>query len=200
MAIGEGTMEESKISTMTLEKQFLDSGWFPITRKVNREVREKFEDYISKREGDIKIIFNTNGGSMTESLNMVDLIRFYKKINEAKARAFVLGECSSAGLTILSQCDEDFREASPNSVFMFHSATFSPDIKHNLGLENALEMVRKGWGWCEKAIDEEMKGFGLTREKIMELRSFGEDNNYYVKTEEAQTLGIIKSIKEIPEL
>lgn len=185
---------------MSLEKQFEKKGWFPILKKIDFETRDRFEKYAVRQEDDLKIFFNTGGGDVNVALFIVDLMNLWKKIEGRKIKSFCLGECSSAGLTILSACDNEFRECAPNTRFLFHSHFHQVKIFHNLGLEANQQALIKHWQWFEKATKQESHGFNIPQEKIMELRQFGQDHSYYLNPNEAKELGIISKITDIPSI
>ncbi len=185
---------------MSLEKKFEKNGWFPILKKIDFETRDRFEKYIIKQEDDLKIFFNTSGGDVNVALSIVDLMNLWKKVEGKKVKSFCLGECSSAGLTILSSCDNEFRECAPNTRFLFHSHFYRVNLRHNLGLEANQQALLKQWQWFEKAIKQESDGFKLSDEKIMELRQFGENHSYSLNPNEAKELGIIAKITDMPSI
>ena len=140
------------------------------------------------------------GGDVNVALSIVDLMNLWKKVEGKKVKSFCLGECSSAGLTILSSCDNEFRECAPNTRFLFHSHFYRVNLRHNLGLEANQQALLKQWQWFEKAIKQESDGFKLSDEKIMELRQFGENHSYSLNPNEAKELGIIAKITDMPSI
>lgn len=192
--------DKQKIALMSLEKMFNEKGWFPIVGKINLELSNKFQNYIGGLEGDLKIVFDTSGGNVGAALKIIDLIKLWKKLSKKNIYSFCIGECSSAGLTILSACDKEHRESTANSVFHFHRHVFSPEFpyrgeinEHEIG-----EIVKDAFVGCEKALLQEVIGFGIPREKLLALRRRGDIYKLSYGAEKMLELKIIERIVEVP--
>lgn len=185
----------------TIVKTLEQKGWFPLVEEISFHTQKQFEKYVIKQTGDLKILFRCGGGDLQNSLEIIDIMEFYKNATGKKIHGFVLSQCSSAALNILSVCNGQ-REASKGSRFLFHSSFGR--IRHTYldGREANQKIFEAKWEDLEnlsKTCQEIMaSGFNLSIEKIIELKTRGEVANVPINAETALALGIIHNITPLP--
>jgi ATP-dependent protease ClpP protease subunit len=184
---------------MSLKKIFKENNWFPVIGEIDEDLVEDFREYANSTE-EMKIFFNTGGGRVTSALKIVDYIILWKELLKKPVRSFCIDECCSAGLTILSACDFSLRECTINTSFLFHSTTYSPQLKHDGGLTKAIERVKKNWKLWEKSIEQESIGFCIPKKKILSFRKDGDEHGYSLTAEEMVKLKMISKIRMTPSV
>lgn len=184
---------------MNLQEIF-EKGWFPIAGDICFDMEKDFRNYIMKQESELKLFFSTHGGKTANALSIVDTIEFWKKQTKGKVYSFCTGRCSSNGLTILSACDKEHREATENTEFLFHSSSLNIEAKHRKGLDLAISSLKMHWETIAKASEQQAKGFGLPVSKIYEMEEIGDDHNYPFSAQELVDLGIITQIAVSPSV
>lgn len=94
---------------------------YNLTGEIKTGESEKFNNFLNdvneRGEGEIRVVINSQGGSVTEGLALYDAISACK--NPTKAE--IIGVCASAATYIA--CGADSCEMSKNSTYMTHEPT-----------------------------------------------------------------------------
>ncbi len=184
---------------MNLQEIF-KKGWFPIAGDICFDMEKDFRNYMMKQESELKLFFSTYGGKTANALSIVDTIELWKKQTKGKVYSFCTGRCSSNGLTILSACDKEYREATENTQFLFHSTSLDVKVKHRKGLDLAISSLKMHWENLAKASEQQAKGFELPVSKIYEMEEIGDDHNYSFSNKELVNMGIIARVAISPSV
>lgn len=183
---------------MNLQETFEKNGWFPVSGEINRKMSDDFIKYAAKQEKDLKLLLKTGGGSITSALTMVDTIALWRNNNNGHVRAFCIDECSSAGLVLLSCCNKDLRESTPNTEFLFHSAKLKLSFLANDGLDIAIEKLTKSWEKLTYAIDTLIRNFDISKEELLKLERDGDMLDYKQNAQRMLDCKFISKIVEAP--
>ncbi len=113
----------------------------------------------------------------------------YDRIRQSKSRiiAKVWGDCSSMATIILQACDE--REASENSLFLFHEGTAEKDVDHVRNFESYVKLLPLDRDRTYKVYHE---ATGLTRNRLEKLFTFDK----FITAQTALDMGFIDKINE----
>jgi ATP-dependent Clp protease protease subunit len=131
------------------------------------------------------IYIDSGGGRVYSAMAIVSLML----LKELRARAVVLGACSSAALLILAGCRARF--AMPYSVFQFHPVRW--ESGENVEQVEATEWARH-FGWLEDRCDEMLSR--LLGIELSQIQKWSRSSRY-LSGQELADAGIVQLIDPI---
>lgn len=137
--------------------------------------------YLDRTEGDIRIIINSEGGSVPAGFAIVDCILKLKN----NTTGHVSGTAASMAVDILQACT--IRSMSKFSSIMIHSGSVSVDAEVTAAKNQADSMFRD----LEMSIDFWMKKVKITKKKLKEMLTT--DTFLYAK--DALKFGFVDEVK-----
>jgi ATP-dependent Clp protease protease subunit len=132
--------------------------------------------------GECTIYIDSGGGRVYSALAIMSLIM----LKDIRAKAVVLGACSSAALMVLAACRQRF--AVPYSVFQFHPVRW--ESGENVERVEASEWARH-FGWLEQQCDDLLAR--LLGAELSQIQTWSQSSRYLSGKEMADS-GLVQLI------
>ena len=150
--------------------------------KINQDDALKEEVYNDYVREPIQIYINTFGGSMYDSMGLMDVMF----TSETPIHTFALGKCMSAGFTIFLAGSQ--RYCMKNTTFMYHNLAHTVTGRYGQLIDGIEEDMR---------MEELMDNWVISRCKItkkMIADCIKEKTDLYIDSNTAKKLGIVDVI------
>lgn len=150
---------------------------------------------IADSKAPANLLIDCGGGDVNEALKAYDLI----KALPFEVHCIIVGSCHSATLTLISACTKRF--ATKHSRFLFHAIRGNVPIIFSTedGEEQIKSRVMHQNILTNQTLEIESKAFGISVEKLKEMRIQGERYDVRLTAEQALEKGVIHGIVEKAE-
>lgn len=158
-----------------------------VTTETSNAISSLLIYYNSISSDEIKILINTNGGSVASLMNIYDVI----KLIDCPVRTIVIGKAYSAGAFILASGTNGLRGALPHASIMIHG------IQTMLPREETSK-VKSYLDFLERRNNGLLKVFAKNVGKTFDEVKKDCENDCFMSAEEALKYGIIDYIVDGP--
>jgi ATP-dependent Clp protease protease subunit len=140
---------------------------------------------LDYKDGDINVIINSEGGSVTHARAIYDAIKGCSN----QVNALVYGEAASSASIILQAADK--RYITPNADIMIHIGEEGYDSNHPKNIRSAVRAADAHKRWMIQVYRDKITP-SMTERKIEQLLDFDK----YIDANKALEMGLVDEIKE----